>query len=59
MTDDATVIPDEGGSGDGLTSCPRCSMKVRRSELEIHLAHAHNIGRDTRKDKKRSRPRSD
>ena len=30
------------GGGDYLTSCPRCTMRVRRSELDIHLAHAHN-----------------
>ena len=35
---------DDAPRGDGMEGCPRCSMRVRRSEMSIHLAHAHNIG---------------
>ena len=35
---------DDAPRGDGMEGCPRCAMKVRRSEMSIHLAHAHNIG---------------
>lgn len=34
----------DDSAGDGLQPCPRCGMRVRRSEMSIHLAHAHNIG---------------
>jgi len=51
MTDDRTDAdgsggpPEDGGSrADTMESCPTCSMKIRRSELAVHLAHAHNIG---------------
>lgn len=35
-------------------SCGRCSLTLRRSEMQIHLAHSHNIGpvRKSDKDKK-------
>ncbi len=29
-----------------LVECFRCRMEVRRLELDVHLAHAHNIGPD-------------
>ncbi len=34
--------------------CGRCSLTLRRSEMQIHLAHSHNIGpvRKSDKDKK-------
>lgn len=51
MTDDRTDASGSGGlSEDGgsrtdtMESCPMCSMNVRRSELAVHLAHAHNVG---------------
>ncbi len=31
--------------------CPQCSMKLRRDEMDVHLAHAHNIGPAAKKDK--------
>ena len=37
-----------------FTRCSRCSMEVRRTELEVHLAHAHDIGPMTGK-----KPRGD
>ena len=34
--------------------CGRCQMEVRRSEMDMHLAHAHNIGvMPSKKDKRR------
>lgn len=40
---------------DALGLCPRCSMRVRRSEMDIHLAHAHNIGPVVAKEKDKDR----
>lgn len=42
---------DEGRNLNALGRCSRCSMQVRRDELDIHLAHAHNIGPAAKKDK--------
>lgn len=43
-------------STDDFGRCARCSMKVRRTEMEIHLAHAHNMGPGgAKKDKKDER----
>lgn len=54
-TGDSTARPDDrsddGARGDGMEGCPKCGMQVRRSEMSIHLAHAHNIGQSG--DKKR------
>lgn len=33
--------------------CDRCSMTVRRDEMDVHLAHAHNIGPSVKKEKSR------
>ncbi|MFC2153020.1 hypothetical protein ACFLQ7_00055 [Actinomycetota bacterium] len=55
MTDDRTdttsasdATDEFGGDGgsrsDTMEPCPMCRMTVRRSELAVHLAHAHNIG---------------
>lgn len=50
--DERTDKPqDDAPRGDGMEGCPKCSMRVRRSEMSIHLAHAHNIGPAT--DRKR------
>lgn len=40
--------------------CGRCSLTLRRSEMQIHLAHSHNIGpvRKSDKDKKNRGARS-
>ncbi len=35
---------DRGERGDRMEPCTKCGMQVRRSEMAIHLAHAHNIG---------------
>lgn len=43
------------GSGDPLTTCSKCTMRVRQSEMDIHLAHAHNTTRDAKKPKKGNR----
>ena len=40
-----------------LMRCSHCSTRVRRDELEIHLAHAHNVGPVTEKKKKGGRDR--
>ena len=32
-----------------FTRCSQCSMQLRRSEMDIHLAHSHNIGPSTGK----------
>jgi uncharacterized C2H2 Zn-finger protein len=54
-TEDASSRPDDrgddGARGDGMEGCPKCGMQIRRSEMSIHLAHAHNIGQQG--DKKR------
>ncbi|RPI21967.1 MAG: hypothetical protein EHM57_05930 [Actinobacteria bacterium] len=57
MTADETI----GESGEdaaryagAFTRCSRCSMETRRSEMEVHLAHAHDIGPMTNK-----KPRGD
>lgn len=42
-------------SDSGFTRCSNCRLVVRRSELEIHLAHAHDIG--PRADRKSSKPK--
>jgi len=42
-------------SDSGFTRCTNCRMVVRRSELEIHLAHAHDIG--PRQERKGGKPR--
>ncbi len=42
--DDAPEDLRDDSAGDGLQACPRCGMRVRRSEMSIHLAHAHNVG---------------
>lgn len=42
---DRTDAPrDDAPRGDGMEGCPKCTMRIRRSEMSIHLAHAHNIG---------------
>ena len=61
MTDAAPVADEaagvdppstQRGMGPTLQRCAKCSMRVRRDEVDIHLAHAHNIGPATgRKDK--------
>jgi len=43
------------GDGDVLTLCSKCTMRVRQSEMDIHLAHAHNTTRDAKKPKKGNR----
>jgi hypothetical protein len=46
-TDAPSGLPDTpplDRTDSGFTRCTSCNMQVRRSELEIHLAHAHNIG---------------
>lgn len=37
--------------------CGRCSLTLRSSEMQIHLAHSHNIGpvRKSDKDNKKNR----
>lgn len=63
VIDTEAVGTDETGRQQGtFTRCSRCTMEVRRTELEVHLAHAHNIGPvKERKDKdgRRSRDRSE
>jgi hypothetical protein len=59
-TDDAAVERSSGGStfdrsDSGFTRCSNCRLVVRRTELEIHLAHAHDIG--PRADRKSSKPK--
>jgi hypothetical protein len=34
-----------------LAWCPRCSMQLRQDEMDIHLAHSHNIGPAAKKEK--------
>ncbi len=46
---------EDTGSVDALGRCPRCSMRVRRDEMDIHLAHAHNIGPVVTKEKGKDR----
>jgi uncharacterized C2H2 Zn-finger protein len=43
------------GDGDPLIGCSKCSMRVRQSEMDIHLAHAHNTTRDSKKPQKKYR----
>ncbi len=49
-TDESLAEGDVRQSG-LLDRCPRCSMQVRRTEIEIHLAHSHNIGPVVKSDK--------
>ena len=44
MAEEAT--PTEAQDTGVFTKCPRCRMTVRKTELSIHLAHAHNIDAD-------------
>jgi hypothetical protein len=37
--------------------CARCQMEIRRTEMEFHLGHAHNVGPVREKDKKERRGR--
>jgi hypothetical protein len=37
------------GTADAMEPCPVCSMQIRRSEMDIHLGHAHNRSRDGKK----------
>lgn len=53
-TDESPVEADLRQSG-LLDRCPRCSMQVRRTEIEIHLAHSHNIGPAGKSDKGKDR----
>ena len=46
---EGTVGSESPTPSDGFAHCPRCSMEVRRTEMESHLAHAHNIGPVTAK----------
>ena len=41
---EGTEREDPGRYSDTFWGCPRCRMVVRRMEMEIHLAHAHDIG---------------
>ena len=45
-----SALGDARQSGQ-LDRCPRCAMQVRRTELDIHLAHSHNIGPVTKSEK--------
>jgi hypothetical protein len=45
---------DDGRNSGEFGRCTRCSMRLRRSEMDIHLAHAHDIGPSTGK-KERSK----
>ena len=38
-----------------FSRCARCALVIRRTEMDIHLAHAHNIGQHDKKDKKKDR----
>lgn len=50
---------DTPGSDDAhhvtFARCSRCAMKLRRSEMDIHLAHSHDIGPKLEKDKRKDR----
>ena len=50
--------PARSSGGIVLSRCHRCSMRVRNDEMDIHLAHAHNIGPSTGKKDKGGRDRS-
>lgn len=58
------TAPDPGTSppetAEAFDPCGRCSLTLRRSEMQIHLAHSHNIGpvRKSDKDKKSRGARS-
>jgi hypothetical protein len=53
----ATVEPAETDTAVELLRCSRCTIRVRRSEMDIHLAHAHNVGPSTGKKEKGGRNR--
>lgn len=55
MTDAASSTPTLPEITEEFLSCGRCSLTVRRSEMPVHLAHAHNIGPAREKDKKKAR----
>jgi uncharacterized C2H2 Zn-finger protein len=40
-----------------LLRCSRCSIRVRRDEIDVHLAHAHNVGPTPSKKEKGGRDR--
>ena len=40
-----------------LFRCNRCSIRVRRDEIDVHLAHAHNVGPTPGKKEKGGRDR--
>ena len=40
MSDSAP--PPEAATSE-FSNCPKCGMRVRSTELSVHLAHAHNI----------------
>ena len=46
------------GGGIVMSRCHRCPMRVRNDEMDIHLAHAHNIGPSTGKKDKGGRDRN-
>ena len=50
--------PARTGGGIVLARCHRCPMRVRNDEMDIHLAHAHNIGPNTGKKDKGGRDRN-
>jgi hypothetical protein len=52
VTDDDSSRAESSG-GDPIGPCPKCTIQVRRSELDIHLAHAHNFDRTAKKPARR------
>ncbi len=49
---ETTSAPDRGGV-DSMEACQMCGMQVRRSEMDIHLGHAHNRSRESKKPAKK------
>ncbi len=55
MLDGAEPREATDSTPDAFGRCPRCSMQVRREELSVHLAHAHNVGPAVKNEKGKDR----
>jgi hypothetical protein len=44
---------DDASGVDAFGRCSTCSMGIRRDEMDVHLAHSHNIGPVVKKEKNR------
>jgi hypothetical protein len=56
--ENTTTEPSPGFAGE-FSDCPKCSMRIRTSEIAVHVAHAHNIDINAKPSRKRDKPARD